>query len=103
MSEEKNPMSAKDILDIYFIDNRARLLEIASFLDRIDRTETSREGKSDFRYKAFIMALKIILESEGNRTKAVQLNFSDLSREPLESASGLKAFGAWQEPFREGH
>lgn len=103
MSAEKSPMSAEEILDTYFIDNRARLLEIASFLDRIDRTEDSREGKSDFRYRAFIMALKIILDSGGNRTKAVQLHFSDLSGEPLESAVGLKAFGAWRGAFREGH
>jgi len=96
-------MSAKEILDTYFIDNRARLLEIASFLDRIDRTKNSWEGKSDFRYKAFIAALKIVLESDGNRTKAVQLNFSDLSTEPIESAVGLKAFGAWQGAFREGY
>jgi hypothetical protein len=91
-------MSAEKVLDTYFIDNRARLLEIASFLDRIDRTENSSEGKTDFRYKAFIAALKIILESGGNRTKAVQLHFSDLSVEPLESAAGLKAFGAWPVP-----
>jgi len=30
-------MNAREILDLYFIENRARLLDIASFLDRIDR------------------------------------------------------------------
>lgn len=31
----------------------------------------------------------------GGRTKAIQLLFSDPSSEPIESALGLKATGAW--------
>lgn len=90
-----SPMSAKEILDIYFIENRARILDIASFLDRIERYKESREAKADFRYKAFIKALKL-LEADENRTKAIQLIFSDMSSEPIESAVGLKAVGAWE-------
>ena len=88
--------TAKDILDIYFLENRARLLEIAAFLDRIDRSENSDGAQSDFRYKAFMKALKLLTGAEGWRTKNILLNFSDLSTEPIESATGLKgASGAW--------
>lgn len=93
--------TAKDILDIYFLENRARLLEIASFLDRIDRYRESSAAKNDFRYKAFIKAIKLLLETEGKRTKAIQLNFSDLTEKSIESAVGLKAVGAWEGPLSE--
>jgi hypothetical protein len=91
-----SPKSAKEILDLYFLENRARILDIASFLDRVDRYKESEEAKADFRYKAFIKALKLLLETDENRTKAIQLLFSDQSTEPIESAVGLKAVGAWE-------
>jgi len=104
MSGDKSPMPAKKVLEVYFLENRARLLEIASFLDRIDRTKDPETGKADFRYRALMRGLRILLESEGNRTKALQINFSDLSREPRQSAAGLKrAYGAWEGPFGENH
>jgi len=104
MATEKSPMSAKEVLDTYFLENRARILDIASFLDRIDRAKASEAGKGDFRYKAFMKALKILVQSEGNRTKALQVSFSDLSKEPRKSAAGLKgAYGAWEGPFSEDH
>lgn len=101
MTTENCPMSAKEALDIYFIENRARILEIASFLDRIDRYKNPSTAKADFRYKAFVKALKLLIESDTERTKTIQLNFSDLSTEPIESAVGLKAVGAWEGAFRE--
>ena len=43
----------KEIQDLYFMDARFKLLEIASFLDRVDR----HEGDADFRHPAFAKAL----------------------------------------------
>ena len=104
MSGEKSPMSAKEVIEAYFLENRARILEIASFLDRIDRAKSLETGRADFRYKALMRGLRILLESEGNRAQALQVNFSDLSREPRKSAAGLKgAYGAWEGPFSENH
>jgi hypothetical protein len=103
MSVPYSRMNAKEILDLYFIENRARILDIASFLDRIDRHEGAEEARADFRYRAFVRALKLLLDTEENRTKALQMNFSDLSVEPLESAVGLVALGAWEGTFHEGH
>ena len=39
----------KNILDLYFLGARARLIDIAAFMDRVDRAD----GKADFRYDAF--------------------------------------------------
>ena len=34
-----SPLSPQALVDEYFIENRTRLLEIAAFLDRLDRAE----------------------------------------------------------------
>lgn len=90
---EKN---AREIIDLYFVENRAKLLDIASFLDRVDRYPGAKEARADFRYRAFMKALKVLLDAGENRTKALQVVFSDPTVEPLESAVGLKAYGAWE-------
>jgi len=89
-------MKAIEILDLYFIENRARLLDIASFLDRIDRYDGAEEAKDDFRYKAFVNAVDLLRNSDKERTASIQRSLSDQTTEPLESAIGLKAFGAWE-------
>ena len=39
-----SPMTAPEIVDEYFIENRNRLLEIAAFLDRLDRADPAGAG-----------------------------------------------------------
>ncbi len=96
MSAPYSPMRAIDILDLYFIENRSRLLDIASFLDRIDRHEGAEEAKADYRYRAFEQIIELLRQPGGGRTKAIQVALSDPTTEPLESALGLKAWGAWK-------
>lgn len=97
MNEPGNALRSKELLDIYFLENRARLLEIASFLDRIERAPDVASARSDFRYQSFLKAITLLLEGPGaGRTQAIQLSFSDPTSEPIESAIGLKAHGAWQ-------
>ena len=79
-----------DILDLYFMDSRAKLLDIASYLDRLDR----HEGEIDFRQVGFMKALQAMLDAKENRTAAVLTTLSDLSTEPEEKASLQTAYGA---------
>lgn len=90
------PLTATEVLDLYFIENRARLLDIASFLDRIDRYEGAEAARSDYRYQALAKAIDRINSGTAGRTAAIQTLFSDPTTEPLESAVGLKATGAWE-------
>src|SRR5262245_45914765 len=46
-------MTRQHVLDLYFMDARSKLIDIAAFLDRADRAE----GKEDFRLIAFRAAL----------------------------------------------
>ena len=96
-------LTATEILDLYFIENRARLLDIASFLDRIDRYAGAEEARKDFRFRAFARTLQLLAGEEGDRVTAIQLVFSDPTSDPLESAAGLKAFGAWEGGGNEGN
>lgn len=97
MSSNSAPLSGSEILDLYFLENRARLLELASFLDRLDRAPGA-SLREDYRCRALFAALTRLGASEGDRARALQLIFSDPTREPIESAVGLKgASGAYRE------
>lgn len=96
MTQPSHPLSAQQIVDRYFLDNRARLIEIAAFLDRYDRAPGS--GEVDFRVAALKKALAILVSTTSNRAEAVQLAFSDPTTEPRASAAGMKgAAGAYKE------
>ncbi len=84
----------KDIQDLYFMDARFKLLEIASFLDRIER----HDGEADFRHPAFLNALQAMQNPPEGKTRAqaVHLAFSDHSTEPADSATIQFAYGAPQ-------
>ncbi|MDP0491504.1 MAG: hypothetical protein Q7Q71_10675 [Verrucomicrobiota bacterium JB023] len=82
----------QDIQDLYFMDSRAKLLDIASFLDRLDR----HEGEADFRHPAFMEALRAMQNPPAGRTRtqAVLESLSDPSSEPIPAATLQGAFGA---------
>ena len=86
-------MSRSQVLDLYFIEARSKLIDVAAFLDRIERAG----GDDDFRVRAFREALgALVAEGEGARhAENVLLAFSDPTREPVERAGG-KAAGAWR-------
>ncbi|MHC5001830.1 MAG: hypothetical protein ACYTJ0_01790, partial [Planctomycetota bacterium] len=80
--------------DLYFMEHRAKLIDIAAFLDRVDRA-AGDGGEADFRMRAFRDALEILREPGPDRARRVLELFSDHTTAPLESAAGLKgAHGA---------
>jgi hypothetical protein len=88
-----SPLSAKELVDEYFIENRTRLLEIAAFLDRLDRAETASAGR-DFRMKAFFEALAA-LDANGGRLDRIQMILSDPRETPLDALDRKSALGAY--------
>lgn len=83
-------LSKKELLDMQFIDARARVIDIAAFLDRMDR----HDGDEDIRLKYYFKALRILLEDRPDRAKAVLEAFSDHSTELTETAPFQGATGA---------
>ncbi len=84
-------MNRQQLLDLYFLDARARLIDLAAFLDRLDRAE----GDADFRLKALLDALEQLRRPDGQRAEQVLLTFSDPTTAPLSAAAGKSACGAW--------
>jgi hypothetical protein len=84
-------MTKQQVLDLYFLDARHKLIELAAFLDRVERAE----GKDDFRLKAFRAALTEISGGKKQKAKRVQLAFSDPTTEPIDKATAKAACGAF--------
>lgn len=91
------PLEAQITLQKYFMENRSRLLDIAAYMDRVERSQNSQNTEKDFRWMAFHKAIEEILKSNhSSRVERVHEIFSDLTDKPLDSAEGLKgAYGAY--------
>lgn len=83
-------MTRQQVLDLYFLDARHKLIEIAAFLDRVERAD----GLDDFRINAFRDALGKLSATGKQRAREVLLAFSDHSTTPVDKAPGKGAVGA---------
>ena len=86
-------LQRSQVLDLYFIEARLKLIEIAAFLDRMDRAG----GETDYRLAAFRGALNALNSSApgDSRAEQVLLALSDPTTQPAESSRGKAASGAW--------
>jgi len=84
-------MTRQQVLDLYFMDARFKLIELAAFLDRVDRAP----GEDDFRIRALRQALRELSKKQPQRAKEVLLSLSDPTTKPLAKATVKGATGAW--------
>ncbi len=84
-------MTRQQTLDLYFLDTRSKLIDLAAFMDRVERSE----GPEDFRMAAFRAALKALNSPEGQKAQQVLLAFSDPTTEPIPAATTKAACGAY--------
>ena len=89
----RSPLSARELVDEYFIENRTRLLEIAAFLDRLARADPGYAA-TDFRMQAFHDALAL-LNAPTERLDRIQMLLSDPTTGPLPSLDRKSAIGAY--------
>ncbi len=87
-------MTRQQVLDLYFMEARAKLIDIAAFLDRVERAE----GDADFRFTGFQEALARLGGGNAQRAKEVLLALSDPTVEPIPAATTKAACGAWPGP-----
>jgi hypothetical protein len=100
-TSSRSPLSPRELVDEYFIENRTRLLEIAAFLDRLDRADPAYASR-DFRMKAFAEAVAG-LSRTGGRLDHIQHLLSDPRETPLDALdrkSALGAYDRWTEEAR---
>lgn len=73
------------------MDARSKVIDLAAFLDRVDRGE----GEADFRLEAIRKALVELGKNEPTRARNVLLSLSDPTDEPIARSPGKGAVGAW--------
>jgi len=84
------PPQAVNLVDLGFMDSRSKLIDLAAFLDRVQRAGQ----QDDFRVRALKAAIALLQSDEPERAKQVLLSFSDLSTEPIPKATTQGAIGA---------
>ena len=90
----RSPLDPKELADEYFIENRNRVLEIAAFLDRLDRADPERTSR-DFRIQAFTEALAVLASREPGYVTQIQMLLSDPTTEPITALDRKSALGAY--------
>ena len=68
------PVSAAEVLDREFLSVRARLLDVAAVLDRIDRAEGA--VTDDARLDQIRQSLQVLAAERSDRAQQIQLIFS---------------------------
>lgn len=70
------PLPAAATLDAFFLDARARLLDLAATLDRVGRGAGAETVSADPRMRKIRQALEVLLNHPADRAAAVQQLFS---------------------------
>lgn len=92
-------LSPKELLDEYFVENRNRLLEVAAFLDRLERA--GPQHATDFRATALRAAIASLAGPSPNHVDQIQLLLSDPTSEPLAELDRKSALGAYDRWSKE--
>ncbi len=86
------PATTPALADDGFMDARAKMLDIAAFLDRLDR---HAQGSEDYRIAALRSALTELHSETPGRVARILDQLSDPSQEPIEQATEQGAAGAY--------
>ena len=87
-----SPQAATAVVDLGFIAVRAQLLEVAAFLDRVERHGVA----ADFRCVALRDAARLLADGQPDRARRILECLSDPTTAPLAASDGKAAHGAWK-------
>lgn len=75
------------MVDMYFLEHRAKLVDIAAFLDRLDRANSNPNppADEDYRLAALRTALAILTDGQPDRAKRVLEQLSDPTTAPVDT------------------
>jgi hypothetical protein len=83
------PLSRREVIDAYFLEHRAKLIDLAAFLDRVDRAAPTPGEPEDFRLIALRKAITL-LDDQPHRAKRILESFSDHTDDMPQTAAGMK-------------
>lgn len=86
------PPAATNLVDLGFMDARFKLIEVAAFLDRVQRAGQ----QDDYRVLQLQQALQCLHQQDAERAKQVLMTFSDPTADPIAKAHTQGAAGAYR-------
>jgi hypothetical protein len=89
-----SPLTQQELVDRYFMDHRVQVLDLAAFLDRIERAR-EQDAEDDFRMRSLREAMAVLSDGEGDRVLRIQMILSDPSTQLLPSLDQKSAKGAY--------
>ena len=87
------PLTYKQVVDRYFLEHRAKVIDVAAYLDRLDRTT---EPGQDYRDQALRQCIEVLIDGQPDRARRVLELLSDHTTEPIAKAHTQGATGAPQ-------
>ena len=84
------PPANVNLVDLGFMDSRSKLIDLAAFLDRVQRAGQ----EDDFRVAALKRAIGLLDSDQPQRAREVLISFSDTTQEPVPKATTQGAIGA---------
>jgi hypothetical protein len=87
------PLTQRQLIEEFFLEQRTRVLELAAFLDRMERA-IARDAEDDFRYLALRRALQELSTDAPGKIDRIQLLLSDQSTELRGMRDRQSAYGA---------
>jgi hypothetical protein len=88
------PQNREEVISTYFLEHRAKLIDVAAYLDRLDRARPVSD-EADIRDVAFRDAISILTDGETQRARRILALLSDHTTGMPQSAEGMKgALGA---------
>ena len=103
MAKEKYscPQTREQVINLYFMEHRAKLLDVAAFLDRLDRAAPTSD-QVDFRESALKDGIRMLIDGQPQRAKRVLEILSDVTTELPQSAHGMKGASGAVRPLAGG-
>ncbi len=89
------PLTQRELIDEQFMQHRTKVLDLAAFLDRLDRAAEA-DAEDDFRLVALRRTLDALRDSHPGRVERIQMILSDPSTDLLPELDRKGALGAYE-------
>jgi hypothetical protein len=93
--DARPPLDREQLIQLGFIEARGRVLDVAAFLDRVQRAApgTPVDALADDRVRALCEAMRLALDGQPERARRILELWSDATTEPAAHADGKAARG----------
>jgi hypothetical protein len=87
------PLDRESLIQFGLLEARSRVLDLAAFLDRVQRTAAADDPLGDPRVQAIVAAVRLLADGQPERARRVLELWSDPTVQPVPHADGKAARG----------